>query len=306
MNEETPVLQSSDEIRAGSPVGSSDIRHSFVILSSFVPSWWRNFCLAPLRQANGEARAFLASAAGQRPDRKVLTVLLAAALLLTVQRYFCMTDELPAVARLLRGLGLEALPDWLRGLRPRTLPALAWWAVGTFVLYLVVPALIVRLAFGERLADYGLKWRGACAGGWVYVGMLAVVGPLVLLASRNAEFQATYPFYRLPGDGLGADVWCWEALYALQFVGLEFFFRGFLLHGLRHRFGAYAIVVATVPYCMVHFTKPLPETLASIVAGLALGFMSLKTRSIFLGAAIHITVALMMDLAALGRRGYFG
>jgi membrane protease YdiL (CAAX protease family) len=61
-----------------------------------------------------------------------------------------------------------------------------------------------------------------------------------------------------------------------------------------------------VPYCMIHFTKPLPECCASIVAGLALGFMSLKTRSIWLGAALHISVALSMDFTSLWRQGYFG
>jgi membrane protease YdiL (CAAX protease family) len=61
-----------------------------------------------------------------------------------------------------------------------------------------------------------------------------------------------------------------------------------------------------LPYCMIHFTKPLPEACASIVAGLALGLMSLKTRSIWLGAALHITVALSMDLASLARQGFLG
>ena len=79
-----------------------------------------------------------------------------------------------------------------------------------------------------------------------------------------------------------------------------------MLHGLRHRLGPYAIPVMTVPYCMIHFAKPLPETCAAIVAGLALGFMSLKTRSILLGAAIHVSVALSMDLASLWRQGFFG
>ena len=89
-------------------------------------------------------------------------------------------------------------------------------------------------------------------------------------------------------------------------MGLEFFFRGFLVWGLRRRFGAYAIVVMTIPYCMIHFGKPLPETLASIIAGLALGFMSLRTSSIVLGAAIHMTVALSMDFASMWQKGWFG
>jgi membrane protease YdiL (CAAX protease family) len=57
-----------------------------------------------------------------------------------------------------------------------------------------------------------------------------------------------------------------------------------------------------VPYCMIHFAKPLPETFGAIIAGVVLGFMSLATRSIWMGALLHIAVALTMDLAALGRR----
>src|SRR5262249_20674970 len=154
-----------------------------------------------------------------------------------------------------------------------------------------VPALVVRLAFRERLANYGLKLRGAFADWWVYLAMLAVVGPLVFAASFDAQFKGNYPFFHPPELATWLDLWRWELLYALQFLAVEFFFRGFLVHGLRRRFGAYCIPIMTVPYCMVHFGKPLAEALASVIAGLALGFMSLRTRSVFLGTAIHLTVA---------------
>jgi membrane protease YdiL (CAAX protease family) len=85
----------------------------------------------------------------------------------------------------------------------------------------------------------------------------------------------------------------------LQFVSLEFFFRGFMLHGCRRRFGAYSIFAMTIPYCMIHYHKPLPETFSAIAAGVILGYMSLRTRSIWLGAALHIAVAWTMDAAAL-------
>ena len=51
--------------------------------------------------------------------------------------------------------------------------------------------------------------------------------------------------------------------------------------------------------------KPLPETCGAIVAGIVLGFMSLKTRSIWLGAAIHMSVALSMDFLSMWRKGLF-
>jgi membrane protease YdiL (CAAX protease family) len=56
-----------------------------------------------------------------------------------------------------------------------------------------------------------------------------------------------------------------------------------------------------VPYCMVHYPKPLPETLAAIVAGIALGTLAMKTRSIWGGVLIHVGVALTMDLLAVAQ-----
>lgn len=273
--------------------------------------WWRGFLVAPLRRANDESRVYLESPAGRGLDRKTVAVLLIACLALTLHYYQCRPDQAAWLPWLLDGFGLAgaaaAVRSWLTAVQTSDIDRWTFWALAGFVSYGVVPALAIRLIFRERLADYGFKLRGAFADGWVYLAMLGVVGPLVWVVSANQHFQETYPFYRHPrGVPLWPDFWRWEMAYGLQFVGVEFLFRGFLVHGLRRRFGAYAIVVMTVPYCMIHFGKPLPETLASIVAGLALGFMSLRTRSIVLGVAIHMTVALSMDFASMWRQGWFG
>ena len=47
-----------------------------------------------------------------------------------------------------------------------------------------------------------------------------------------------------------------------------------------------------VPYCMIHYGKPMPETLGAIVAGLILGTLAMRTRSIWGGVLIHIGVAI--------------
>jgi membrane protease YdiL (CAAX protease family) len=90
-----------------------------------------------------------------------------------------------------------------------------------------------------------------------------------------------------------------RSLYATQFFTLEFFFRGFLVFAGREAMGSSVIVAMVVPYCMIHFGKPWAEALAAILAGVVLGTLSLKTRSIWSGFLIHVTVAVSMDLAAL-------
>jgi hypothetical protein len=80
------------------------------------------------------------------------------------------------------------------------------------------------------------------------------------------------------------------------------FFRGFWLGALRRSFGSGAIFAMAVPYCMIHFQKPFLEVVGAIVAGIALGSLSMKTRSIYQGFLVHITVAGLMDWLALRNR----
>ena len=172
------------------------------------------------------------------------------------------------------------------------------------VAYTVIPILVLKLVLRERLRDYGLKVRGIHKSWPVYAAFVAVMVPIVAVMSGTERFQEAYPFYRVrTREDVGLGFLTWELFYAMQFVALEFFFRGFLVHGTKHRFGVYSTFAMMVPYCMIHFGKPLPEATASIIAGIALGFVSLATRSIWLGAALHISVAWSMDFATLARRG---
>lgn len=272
---------------------------------------WHHVVIEPLRRVDEESRTYLASRASRGVDGKVITVLLTTAVALTVQRYLGGLDGYDRLARWLDVLGLQHLAASLVGAMEDPaggqLNRLTYWALSCVVTWVVLPALVIRLGLRERLRDYGVKGTGLFADFWLYVLMLVVVLPLVFLASTDAHFLGTYPFYRLsPGEPPWPVLFRWEAFYVLQFFAVEFFFRGFVLHGTRRRFGWYAIFVMVVPYCMIHFAKPMPEAFGSIIAGVVLGFMSLKTRSIWMGTAVHVTVALAMDFLSLWRHGLLG
>ena len=95
----------------------------------------------------------------------------------------------------------------------------------------------------------------------------------------------------------------WWVLYGIQFAALEFFFRGFLVHGLEPRLGFLAVLVMVIPYTMIHFTKPVLEAFGGMGGGFILGSLSLKTRSVWWGVALHAAIALTMDLLSLGHKG---
>ena len=121
------------------------------------------------------------------------------------------------------------------------------------------------------------------------------------------SFQSEYLIYRLaPGESLWPRWFIWEIGYALQFVAVEFLFRGFMVHGLRPQFAGFAVGIMTIPYCLIHFGKPWQETCAAVLAGLALGWLSLRTRSIWWGVLLHVSVAWSMDTLSLWRTGRLG
>ena len=65
------------------------------------------------------------------------------------------------------------------------------------------------------------------------------------------------------------------------------------------------LVIMTIPYCMIHFGKPMPETLAAIVAGLVLGYLALKSKSWLYGALLHWAIGITMDLLSIFHKGGF-
>jgi len=273
--------------------------------------FWQWQFAEPLRHVEQEAQENMASEAAQAADRKVIIVLLTVAVSLTTLRFIRMGDVLAGALHYLSYIGAsETLTSWSLsvGRTARTpIGHLFFWCLACLVSYLVIPALVIRLLLKERLRDYGLKLQGAFGSFWLYALMLLIMLPCVYLVSADAHFQATYPFYPLSaGESLWPNFWRWEILYAMQFFALEFFFRGFIVHGTRRRFGVYSVFVMMVPYCMIHFQKPVQEAFAAIVAGIVLGFMSLKTRSIWMGAVLHVSVALSMDFTSLWRKGFFG
>ena len=217
---------------------------------------------------------------------RILIVLVTVAVSLTIQEYI--GD---------RGFYEKMFPPHGRVDSYWELRGFAWWSGWRVLGYAVMP-MIVLFAFRQPIREYHLSPRGFLRHLWIYILLFLFVSQVVLYASTTAGFRHTYPFYRMANRS-NFDLWAWEGLYAAQFVALEVFFRGFILHGLRRALGSNAIFVMIVPYCMIHFGKPMPETLGAIVAGLILGTLAMRTKSIWGGVLIHIGVAMTMDVLAL-------
>jgi len=177
-----------------------------------------------------------------------------------------------------------------------------WWVAARVFGYVLVPLPLWKLLFPQdSLLDMGLRGKGFFGHLWIYGLCLAVVVPAMLLVSAQPDFGTYYPFYKLSSRSW-FDFICWESIYFCQFFALEMFFRGWILGALRRNFGAGAVFAMAVPYCMIHYGKPYLEANGAIVAGIVLGSLAMRTRSIYAGFLVHITVAFSMDFLSLWRR----
>lgn len=168
-----------------------------------------------------------------------------------------------------------------------------------FVLAGILPAFYAWIS-GARPSELGLG-AGDVRGGLkllLVMSMLAV--PAVYAASRIADVRTEYPMCKVLHAQRDLVVWYELAYAGLFYTAWEFYFRGFLLFGLKPELGATnALLIQTMASSLLHIGKPEAEILCSIPVGLCLGWFALRTRSIWYAWALHAWVGVLMDLFIL-------
>jgi len=172
---------------------------------------------------------------------------------------------------------------------------------------LIVAAILILIwqLFDPDQPFYGLstkkfKWKP-------YGLMLLCMVPLIAAASSQGDFLAMYPKLRSvwPANDPNGPGWWYKLLYELSygsdFLGIEIFFRGFLILAFIKWAGECAVLPMACFYCTIHFGKPLGECISSYFGGLLLGIVVYNTRSIYGGLIVHLGVAWLMEIG-----GYIG
>lgn len=176
-----------------------------------------------------------------------------------------------------------------------------YYFLSSFFLLAVIPLLIWRFGFRRKLSEMGLSLGNfKCTLIFTLIG-LPVMAMLAYFSSQNAAFQAEYPLFRgflVNHSGFTLYV----LIYALYYLGWEFFFRGFMLFGLEGAFGkTYSILIQTIPSCLLHIGKPEAEIFSSIIAGLIFGWVAFRCRSIWPIFVGHWALGVFLDIFIIYR-----
>ncbi len=175
-----------------------------------------------------------------------------------------------------------------------------YWFIGDFFSYFIFPLLLIKFLFKEKIKDYGVTFGDYKAGIKITFIILVIMLPLVWVASSLPDFSRTYPH-------LSSTRYSWEIFLIFEtgmliyMFSWEFIWRGFMLFGLKEKFGYYAVLIQMIPFLILHNGKPAPETFGAIIAGIALGILALRTNSILYCVLTHMSVMFSIDLISILR-----
>ncbi len=216
-------------------------------------------------------------------DRKVLIILISAAVLQTISWYF--TSRTYFHINFFNKLSSSQYVYLLE---------FYYWYAGDFFVYFIIPFLIIKIIFKEKPANYGVTAGDANAGIKISLAFILVMLPFIWFFTAQQSFSLTYPLLYQARDS-----WKIFFIYELGMVfylfAWEFIWRGFMLFGLKEKFGYYAVVIQMIPFVILHDGKPPVETFGAIAGGIALGILAYRTRSIYYCVITHSVIMFSID-----------
>jgi membrane protease YdiL (CAAX protease family) len=216
-------------------------------------------------------------------DRKVITIFLSVAVLQTISYY--VTSR--RFFRINFFHQLQSNPDVF-------LIEYLFWFIGDFFTFFVLAVLIIKFILKERLKDYGLTWGDKKIGLSISAIFIIVMLPAIWFFSAATEFVEKYP-HLLSARANWGEFSIYETGMLIYMFSWEFIWRGFMLFGLKEKFGYYAVLIQMIPFVILHNGKPFAETFGAIAGGIALGILALRTNSFLYGVITHMAIMFSID-----------
>ncbi len=222
-------------------------------------------------------------------DRKIIWVLISIPLIQTFSTYFTS-----------RRFFRENFFEIFQNSSDPYLPEFLYWFSGDTLLALFPALLIIRIIFKENTSEFGFRigdWKFGLKLSAIFIILMIII---IWFITSSQDFVSKYPLlYSTRYSFVTFLIYQFGMLIYL--LGWEFTWRGFMLFGLEKKFGFYSVFIQMIPFTLLHFGKPFLETLGSIPGGIAMGILSLRTRSFYYCVIVHFSVMFAIDTISILR-----
>lgn len=222
-------------------------------------------------------------------NRRVVIIFISVALLQTISWYYTS-----------RSFFRLNLVEYFKSSQNISLAEYYYWFISDFFTLLILPVLIIKLILNAKVKDFGFQFGDYKAGlKYSFLFILFMI-PLIWIVSGSQSFATTYP--HLQGARSSWSIFfLFETGMLIYMIAWEFVWRGYMLFGLKEKFGYYAILIQMIPFLILHNGKPVLETFGAIFGGIALGILAWRTASFYYCVIIHMAVMFTIDFISVLR-----
>lgn len=180
------------------------------------------------------------------------------------------------------------------------------------------PMLLILLFLRRELSEFGMTPGDVKGGVIAALVMFALFIPVLLFIAPQPDPQRYY-LGALLGESGAVTGLVWgpgrtpmggridygrlafhELVFGIYMFAWEWFFRGFLLFGLKRIMPVvWAGLIQAALFGLLHLGKPLPEFISSFVGGLFLTGVAIRYRSFLPCFLVHYLISLSFDFAVL-------
>ena len=170
-----------------------------------------------------------------------------------------------------------------------------YWFIGDFFTFFILSIIVIKFILKENLRNYGLQVGDYRTGLALSAIFFLVMIPAIWFFSAEPDFSEKYP-HLLSTRNNYKEFFIYELGMMLYMISWEFIWRGFMLFGLKEKFGYYSVMMQMIPFVILHNGKPAAETFGAIAGGIALGVLALRTNSILYCVITHMGIMFTIDL----------
>ena len=176
-----------------------------------------------------------------------------------------------------------------------------YWFFTDGLLMFLIPFLSIKFVLKGKLSDYGFSLGDKKFGLFSVAAFFLFMLPFLWVVSATPDFAKTYP---QGGSEVSSNLsifLLYEAGVLTYMLGWEFLWRGYMLFGLKEKFGYYSIFIQMIPFFILHKGKPELELLGSIFAGLVMGIQAWRSNSFVYSWILHCLIMFSIDTISILR-----
>jgi len=180
-------------------------------------------------------------------------------------------------------------------------------------LLLWVPFLLLLVLLRRPVADFGMATGDLKRGALTALVLFVLFLPVIFVVSGKPEFQTYYIAQMRKSGALGwgssaggggalsvGGFVFHQAVLGFYMFAWEWYFRGFLLFGLKRLMPAvWASLLQASFFALLHYNKPLVEVVSSFFGALLLAAVALRFRSFLPCFFVHFAISASFDAAVL-------